>query len=197
MNFTEHYFSEKKKSPKKKKNRKGGYNHSSYFSSDKYDKKVSGTMDLNLVGESLDTKVDIKWNSLPGGFGELGYFNIDGKDFEISFTNRGEDFHREIFEILFWQSENKNDDDEYGIIGNVKNSLKVFGAIANIIQEWVEKNKPVAFYFSAKEPSRIQLYNRFAKLIQRQTDYYLDEELNDEVTNLYDVPWKFYTFSKR
>jgi hypothetical protein len=49
----EHYFFEAKKKKKNKKNRKSqekGFSMASYFDSKKYDKKVSGTLDLNLIG---------------------------------------------------------------------------------------------------------------------------------------------------
>lgn len=67
MNFTEYYFTEKKK--KKKKPSKQKFSMASYFNSDKYDKNVSGTLDIDpgidpgIVGETLDTKVDADWES--------------------------------------------------------------------------------------------------------------------------------------
>ncbi|MFW6122295.1 MAG: hypothetical protein ACOC80_15545 [Petrotogales bacterium] len=52
MNFVEHYFSESKNKKKRRKKKKVPRKISvaSYFNSKKYDKKVSGTLDLNLIG---------------------------------------------------------------------------------------------------------------------------------------------------
>lgn len=68
--------------------------------------------------------------------------------------------------------------------------------MSNIIKEWISKENPEVFFFSAKEPSRIKLYNRFAKVIENETNYKFDEELNDFIDDVYETEWKFYTFSK-
>ena len=43
----------------------------------------------------------------------------------------------------------------------------VFSTVKNIIEDFVSNNPVRGFIFSAKEPSRIKLYNRFAKIFQK------------------------------
>jgi len=57
-------------------------------------------------------------------------------------------------------------------ISKTGNEFQVFATVAVILDEFVKKVKPDIFWFSAKEPSRAKLYDRFAKLITRKHSAY-------------------------
>lgn len=65
------------------------------------------------------------------------------------------------------------------IFGNSLNPLKTFGVVVNVFKKWLNEVLPDGFYFTAKEPSRIKLYNTFSYLIQEQTEYEESVELED------------------
>lgn len=55
------------------------------------------------------------------------------------------------------------DKDVFDIVGGTGASFEVFGTVVEIIKAFIAKERPKAIHFSAKEPSRIRLYRRFAK----------------------------------
>ena len=57
-------------------------------------------------------------------------------------------------------------------ISKTGNEFKVFATVAEILNEYLKKVKPDNFWFTAKEPSRAKLYDRFAKLIVRKHPKY-------------------------
>ena len=57
-------------------------------------------------------------------------------------------------------------------ISKTGNEFKVFATVAEILNEYLKKVKPDIFWFTAKEPSRAKLYDRFAKLIVRKHQKY-------------------------
>ena len=57
-------------------------------------------------------------------------------------------------------------------ISKTGNEFKVFATVAEILNEYLKKVKPDNFWFTAKEPSRAKLYDRFAKLIVKKHSKY-------------------------
>ena len=75
-------------------------------------------------------------------------------------------------------------------ISKTGNEFKVFATVAEILNEYLKKVKPSVFWFTAKEPSRAKLYDRFAKLIVRKHPKY--KAVNSVSNNQ-----KFYEFEKK
>ena len=75
-------------------------------------------------------------------------------------------------------------------ISKTGNEFKVFATVAEILNEYLKKVKPEIFWFTAKEPSRAKLYDRFAKLIVRKhSKYKAVSSVNNNK--------KFYEFEKK
>lgn len=146
--------------------------------------------------ETLDTKVDTDIHKTKSGYSSV--FIIDDHNYRIMFLSRSEelDLDNDIFEISFWRDD-VSIYDSLKILNDTQNSLKVFGAIANIIKKWIDKENPQSFFFSAKEKSRIRLYDRFAKMISQLTDYQFDNNLNKYLKKMYADDMTYYSFSKR
>jgi len=75
-------------------------------------------------------------------------------------------------------------------ISKTGNEFKVFATVAEILNEYLKKVKPDVFWFTAKEPSRAKLYDRFAKLIVRKHPKY-------KAVNSVNNNKKFYEFEKK
>ena len=75
-------------------------------------------------------------------------------------------------------------------ISKTGNEFKVFATVAEILNEYLKKVEPDNFWFTAKEPSRAKLYDRFAKLIVRKHSKY------KAVTSVNNNK-KFYEFEKK
>ena len=75
-------------------------------------------------------------------------------------------------------------------ISKTGNEFKVFATVAEILNEYLKKVEPEIFWFTAKEPSRAKLYDRFAKLIVRKhSKYKAVSSVNNNK--------KFYEFEKK
>ena len=75
-------------------------------------------------------------------------------------------------------------------ISKTGNEFKVFATVAEILNEYLKKVKPDNFWFTAKEPSRAKLYDRFAKLIVRKHSKY-------KAVSSVNYNKKFYDFEKK
>jgi hypothetical protein len=54
---------------------------------------------------------------------------------------------------------------------NTNDEFLVLGTIAKIFKEFIEQRKPEKFYFTAKEKSRIKVYQLFANKIGKEFGY--------------------------
>ena len=118
------------------------------------------------LNELFDTQVPIKieWQELS----DLRYsFVIDGKKYEFDADNE-----KGSWEIVFTY---RGDKASTGITGT-GNAAQVFSAVAKCIDMFLKKYKPNQFWFSAKEPSRKKLYDKFSKLITRKYPYVLENK---------------------
>ena len=84
--------------------------------------------------------------------------NLDIDSWSISFTAYGKD---------------DSQDGKTGITGT-GNEFTVFATIIEIIEKFINHYNPREFWFSAKEKSRIKLYNVFAQKIVNKWDYEVD-----------------------
>ena len=121
------------------------------------------------INELFDTDVDIKVNT--EDFSTVIYeFEIDGIKFEFNANNENG-----TWEIIFSGKKRST-----GITGT-GNAPQVFAGIAKCTDMFLKKYKPIEFYFSAKERSRVKLYKRFSKVITKKYPYVfrLDKNYDD------------------
>ena len=71
-----------------------------------------------------------------------------------------------------WVIEFSIEDGSFELTGT-GNQFTVFATVADILKMFIFRRKPEIFYFSAKEDSRIRLYNVFAKKIAKNFKYNL------------------------
>jgi len=110
--------------------------------------------------------------------GEEEYeFEANGYFYEdiYGYPEDNEDFipDRHAWEIEFSNISKHPGKDRWGInqLMGTKGALQVFSGVATSLKLMIKKEKPMAFYFSAKEPSRIKLYNTFSKMIAKKFPY--------------------------
>jgi len=88
-------------------------------------------------------------------------FEINDKKYWASFTKQGEK------NLDLWGFYFKDDAGQQGITG-AGDAIKVFAFIKQIFFKFMRKVNPQIVQFTANEPSRIKLYNRFSKQLQRK-----------------------------
>lgn len=105
----------------------------------------------------------------------FNYYYIHLKDehlstFEEFVEKTGKTLKDELYEISFKKYFGNN---VYGTfdIHKTDNAIKVFSTILDIIEYNIKPNE--SFCFFAKEPSRIKLYDHFAKKFKRANDNFL------------------------
>ena len=145
--------------------------------------------------EAFDTKVDFKRKD----YDEIQEyeFQLDNMVYQVYLKNVVKDIGLSLFEISFVVfPPGEYGKHSYEITGQSKNPLKIFSAVINILKDWIQWKKPIGFFFSAKEDSRIKLYNKFKEYIEKTTQYKFDEKLNDEISNAFQQGNdKYYTFT--
>lgn len=97
-----------------------------------------------------------------GGASYVGDFDVGDTnyEFEAHQTSGGVD-DPDYYTIEF--TANTNNRTSQGIT-NTGNALQVFATIKAMVSEFIKLNNPEAILFTAKEPSRVKLYDRMAKL---------------------------------
>ena len=88
-------------------------------------------------------------------------FQINDKKYWATFTKQRE----KNFDV--WGFYFKDDAGQQGITGS-GDAIKVFASIKQIFFKFMRKVNPQIVQFTANEPSRIKLYNRFSKQLQRK-----------------------------
>ena len=146
--------------------------------------------------ESFNTKSEYELKN----WGEVKEykFSYDGNNFEVIFR-KGDfvDELEDLYELSFNKFKpGKYDEVTYDLTGDTEKPLELFGIIINIVSDFLTKFKPYGFYFSAKEPKRIRLYDRFAEMIDKKTIYKFNKDINDRIDNGISVGEKYYTFTK-
>jgi hypothetical protein len=139
-----------------------------------------------LLNEVFDSKANIKMYRH-----NIGYtfdFAIKGIGYEFfAFSNSISPTHYpgtnttddeiEYWTIEFGLSGHHDYSKAFGITGT-GNAALVFSATAKCFEMFVNKEKPKIVVFSADEPSRIRLYDRFAKMITSKLPYKLSKDEN-------------------
>ena len=100
-------------------------------------------------------------------FEDIFGYPEDDKDFEPD---------RHAWEVEFANISKHPGKDRWGINDLLgMKALKVFSGVATSLKKFIKSENPYAFYFSAKEPSRVKLYNTMAKLISKKIPYKLQK----------------------
>lgn len=110
----------------------------------------------------------------------LAEFEIDGVKYEFTASSEDEEDGYFILEFL-GKVPGKS---PHGIT-DTGNAIIVFATIYDIVKDFVKKLNPLGIEFSAKEASRIKLYNRFArKLASQGYDLEISKESGEVVYRL-------------
>ena len=123
----------------------------------------------NYINELFDSDIKVYLDYFNKKF--LTYrFDVDYKEFSVEiFKDKYNNYYDNIYIITFFD---ENEQEE--ITGLIKKDVfKVFSGIIKSIKDFIKKINPDYFQFSAKEKSRIQLYDKFIKLIEKETNYKL------------------------
>lgn len=97
-----------------------------------------------------------------GGTSYIADFDVGDINYEFeAHETDGDDDDPDYYTIEFTANIGRKATQE---ITNTGNSISVFATIKAMIHEFIKLNKPKAILFTAKEPSRVKLYDRFAKL---------------------------------
>jgi len=110
-----------------------------------------------LLNEVLNAPVE--WKTIEDNdYGYAARFEIGGLTYEFVAETEDED-HMDIDFFLMKK------DGPTTAVTNTGNALQVFATVIAIIKKVISKRKPATIAFSAKEGSRIKLYDRLAKLL--------------------------------
>lgn len=116
-------------------------------------------------------------------------------------SHRIEEFDKSInsfYEISFEVLQKGMKHFSMDILGNNPNPVKTFGVVVNVIKKWLDEVSPDGFYFTAKEVSRISLYDKFSYFIQKQTNYEESIEIEDFLEEIYGIRnIRYFAFIKR
>ena len=128
--------------------------------------------------EVLDRHVEWEWKRHNDNYTEAE-FRIGRRDVRVMFvihynpnTDKMdmEDPPEYLREIIFGSKDKDEPESEYSPkITNTGNEFEVFATVTKIIQAFVNKHSPPALMFKAlvSEPSRVKLYKRFAKVLEK------------------------------
>ena len=112
------------------------------------------------------------------------FFEIGETKYMVLFTYKHHTNHP-LTEFEFGSNTPSGDPYTVSLTGG-GNAIKVFSTVITIMKEYIAKNQPEVIEFSAKEPSRVKLYNRLLggfkqdyeglgyNLTQKNSDYGAD-----------------------
>lgn len=104
-------------------------------------------------------------------------FNVGGQDYVWEAFLRDQMLWgttmRPCWGIAFRTGKAEDKPNEGIEITGTGNQFTVFSVVASLVQRFIKKYKPKDFIFAAKEPSRVKLYKRFAKMIQEKLNFQL------------------------
>ena len=132
------------------------------------------------MNEAMNTK--IKYNFEQDFDGIYVKFNIDNENIEIRFDKWYEDKIKGFYEISFTRN------GEMKLINKKENSFKILGIVKNIIFDFIEKYKPLAFFYAVSDNSttRMNLYKKLGNFISKNYNYkYIesDEQFKKDKAN--------------
>jgi len=117
-----------------------------------------------LLMEVFDKPV--KWTKGPGSIGEYNAsFKIGKIEYDFVVQNRGQNDidGEDVLEMEFYSVDGTKSSSD---ITNSGNAIAVFATIKDIVKSFVSEVKPNIIMFTAKEESRVRLYDRMSKMIE-------------------------------
>jgi len=129
-------------------------------------------------------------------------FDVNGLEYRVEFSYmygggmsyRG---YSDTAEVSFWVKRSSDGGyyPSYDIenFKDTKKSIKVLNTVIEICKEYNKKHSPVLWSFSAKEPSRIKIYNRLAARLSKIMNL---KFIQQQVHNQDDPEEYFYLFSR-
>lgn len=116
-------------------------------------------------------------------------FDVDGTKFQFQAILYNADLFPTILDVISFYDENikrlweiefrvtefdyEKGGDPFIISGEMgSKAIQVFSGVATSLKKFISGEKPGVFFFSAKESSRIKLYNRMSKMIARAVSLY-------------------------
>lgn len=142
------------------------------------------------INELLDKPVPLKIvSATPSEYSAL--FTVEDIDYETT-AFKGMYGLGNTWEINFMTSRGAKE----GITGT-GNAATVFSTMKVFVDQFIQKYSPVSFKFSAqlKEPSKIKVYNIFAKLLKKKYGYSLQKKEGKDSSG-YKRPALIYIFTK-
>ena len=132
-----------------------------------------------MTNEALDSSYEYyRHDNILTGADEFKFKTEDNVSYTVSFS--GKDLVGIAFSAILPGEEDNFRPDKIGLTGT-GNSRKVFGTVVKIVQDFIEKRKPNAIYFTAdtSEPSRIRLYDTMVSQVDKALpDYYADKPVD-------------------
>lgn len=87
-----------------------------------------------------------------------------------------------MIDIMFSSKENGMD------ISGAGNAFQIFATVADIVRGFFKTNELEPIRFTAKEPSRIKLYKRFAEMMAKELGWKADSQVTSAGTSFYVEP---------
>jgi len=117
--------------------------------------------------EILDKSLEYEWEYDGPDEKVAGFTTPDGMQYRAGFDkmNPLSEPREDIWEMSF--SMRNADFGKGSSITNTGNEFLVFATIRKMIEEFIASAKPKTIWFTAKEPSRVKLYDKFALLFKR------------------------------
>jgi hypothetical protein len=128
-----------------------------------------------MTNEALDSSYPYDGNAISGKY---TFETEDGVSYKVYF--QGKDLVEVAFSAVLPGEEENFRPDKVSLTGT-GNSRKVFGTVIEIVNDYTNKNKPNAIYFTAdsNEPSRIKLYDAMILQVSKALpDYYADRTID-------------------
>ena len=136
-----------------------------------------------LINEVLNQPLSYTWKYKSKEWWE-GVFKIDKTKYNVTIGKYIESGDTEIWELTFNMSSSVHR--EVGNVTGTGHSFQVFATVKKMLLEFLKSKKGDDFElrFSAKEPSRKKLYDKFANMINKDTYLKFDKTRNREYANL-------------
>jgi len=166
-----------------------------------FDKLIKELFDSTLEKEKVKYKViSDNSNTYSVSFKISGFTYIFSADFfEAGYLESLSSVLKGISDSGVWEISfylDTPDKISYNVQNNINiPSKKVFGIVVDIIKRWLFEHKNVEYiYFSAKEKSRISLYNAMGKYLSTRLGFFeVPVEKKDTVGN----PHEYYLFKRK
>lgn len=124
-----------------------------------------------FITELLDKPANWSWHIQTNDHA-VAHFEVNNINMEVVFLLIPiYDEHGELRFMDVWDVEFKDpeEDNPYGITGKFGSESKtVFATVIDILRNFKQQHKDATLKFTAEEPNRQKLYNRFMRILKQQ-----------------------------